>query len=122
LRVSVHGNAGIVRGGVSDEITASGALSVALSPRVTATGETLFRRLSDLHSIVSVSQPHPTIVGVDTLRLLPGDHVAMLSSLVTGAKWNVTGTFVLSGQVQWRLGHDGLTAPWAPSLSFDYLF
>jgi hypothetical protein len=103
-------------------MTASGALSVALSPRVTATGETLFRRLSDLHSIVSVSQPHPTIIGVDTLRLLPGDHVAMLSSLVTGAKWNVTGTFVLSGQVQWRLGNDGLTAPWAPSLSFDYLF
>jgi len=121
-RVSVHGNAGIVRGGVSDEMTAAGAITVAVSPRVTATGETLFRRLSDLHSIVSVSQPHPTIVGVDTLRLLPGDQVAMLSSLVTGAKWNVTGTFVLSGQVQWRLGHDGLTAAWAPTVSFDYLF
>ena len=121
-RVSVHGNAGVVRGGVSDEVDTSGALSVALSPRVTATAEALFRRLSDLHSIVSVSQPHPTIVGVDTLRLVPGDQVATLSSLVTGAKWNVTGTFVLSGQVQWRLGHDGLTAPWAPSVSFDYLF
>jgi hypothetical protein len=121
-RVSVHGNAGIVRGGVSDEVTGSGAISIALSPRVTATGETLFRRLSDLHSIVSVSQPHPTLVGVETLRLLPGDHVAMLSSLVTGAKWNVADTFVLSGQVQWRLGHDGLTAPWTPSVSFDYLF
>ena len=121
-RVSVHGNAGVVRGGVSDEVDTSGALSVALSPRVTATAEALFRRLSDLHSIVSVSQPHPTIVGVDTLRLVPGDQVATLSSLVTGAKWNVTGTFVLSGQVQWRLGHDGLTAPWAPSISFDYLF
>ena len=121
-RVSVHGNAGFVRGGVSDEMTAAGALSVAVSPRVTATGETLFRRLSDLHSIVSVSQPHPNIIGVETLRLLPGDKVAMLSSLVTGVKWNVTGTLVLSGQVQWRLGHDGLTAPWAPSASFDYLF
>ena len=121
-RVSVHGNAGIVRGGVSDELTGSGAITVALSPRVTASGETLFRRLSDLHSIVSVSQPHPTIIGVETLRLLPGDHAAMLSSLVTGVKWNVTGTFVLSGQVQWRLGHDGLTAAWAPSVSFDYLF
>jgi len=121
-RVSVHGNAGIVRGGVSDELTAAGAVSVALNPRVTATGETLFRRLSDVHSIVPVSQPHPTIVGVETLRLLPGDKVATLSSLVTGVKWNVTGTFVLSGQVLWRLGHDGLTAPWSPSVSFDYLF
>lgn len=122
VRVSVHGNAGFVRGGVSDEMTAAGALSVALSPRVTATGETLFRRLSDLHSIVSVSQPHPSIIGVETLRLLPGDKIAMLSSLVTGVKWNVTGTLVVSGQVQWRLGHDGLTAGWAPSASFDYLF
>jgi hypothetical protein len=121
-RVSVHGNAGIVRGGVSDELTAAGAVSVALTPRVTATGETLFRRLADLHNIVSVSQPHPTIIGVDTFRLVPGDDVAMLSSLVTGAKWNVTGTLVLSGEVQWRLGHDGLTARWSPSLSFDYLF
>jgi hypothetical protein len=121
-RVSVHGNAGLVRGGVSDELTAAGAISVALTPRVTATGETLFRRLSDLHSIVSVSQPHPTIIGVETLRLLPGDKVAMLSSLVTGVKWNVTGTLVVSGQVQWRLGHDGLTAAWAPAASFDYLF
>jgi hypothetical protein len=121
-RVSVHGNAGFVRGGVSDELTAAGAVSVALTPRVTATGETLFRRLSDLHSIVPVSQPHPTSIGVETLRLLPGEDAAMLSSLVTGAKWNVTGTFVLSGQVQWRLGHDGLTAAWAPTVSFDYLF
>jgi hypothetical protein len=121
-RVSVHGNAGFVRGGVSDELTAAGAVSVALTPRVTATGETLFRRLSDLHSFVPVSQPHPTSIGVETLRLLPGEDAAMLSSLVTGAKWNVTGTFVLSGQVQWRLGHDGLTAAWAPTVSFDYLF
>ena len=121
-RVSVHGNAGLVRGGVSDELTAAGAISVAVSPRVTATGETLFRRLTDLHSIVSVSQPHPSIIGVETLRLLPGDNVAMLSSLVTGVKWNVSGTLVLSGQVQWRLGHDGLTAGWAPSAAFDYLF
>ncbi|HTI39282.1 MAG TPA: transporter [Vicinamibacterales bacterium] len=121
-RLSVHGNAGFVRGGASDEITAGGAVTVALSPRVTASGETLVRRLSDLHGIVPVSQPHPTIVGVETLRLLPGDNASMLSSLVTGVKWNVAGTLVVSGQVQWRLGHDGLTAPWAPSLSFDYLF
>src|SRR4029079_10507677 len=99
-----------------------GAVTVALSPRVTASGETLVRRLSDLHGIVPVSQPHPTIVGVESLRLLPGDNASMLSSLVTGVKWNVAGTLVVSGQVQWRLGHDGLTSAWAPSASFDYLF
>jgi hypothetical protein len=121
-RVGVHGNAGFVRGGVSDELAAAGALTVAVTPRVTIAGETLFRRLSDLHAIVPVSEPHPTIAGVDTLRLLPGTDPAMLSSLVTGVKWNVAGSLVLSGNVQWRLGHRGLTAPWAPSVSFDYLF
>jgi hypothetical protein len=121
-RVGLHGNVGFVRGGVSSETTAAGALAIAMSPRVTLTGEATLRRFGDLHRIVVETDPHPTIAGVDTLRLVPGDEKAVLSTLVTGLKWNPANTLVIAGQVQWRLGHGGLTAAWAPSVSFDYLF
>ncbi len=120
--VGLHGNAAIVRGGVSDEIDGSGALTIAVSPRVTATGEFLVRRLSDLRQVVSVSAQHPIYAGVDTLRLVPGTTVTMLSSVVSGLKWNVASTMVLSGQVHWRMGNGGLTAPVTPTIAIDYLF
>ncbi len=121
-RVGVHGNVSIVRGGVSGEFDTSGAISVALTPRVTATGEVLVRRLSDIYSIVAETSPHPTIPGVNTLRLVPGTVPVLLSSAVSGVKWNVQGRLVLSGQVQWRLSNGGLTAQLVPTLSADYLF
>ena len=123
-RVGVHGNASLVRGGVSDELDGGGALSIALSPRVTATGEVLFRRLSDLRQITAVSAPHPTITNppVDTFRLEPGTKITTLSSVVSGLKWNAGSTVVVTGQVLWRLGNGGLTAPFTPTIAIDYLF
>jgi hypothetical protein len=121
-RVGVHGNASIVRGGVSDELDGNGAVTLAITPRLTAAGEILVRRLSDLHSIVAQSAAHPSIPGVTTLRLRPGADIPVLTSAVTGVKWNAHARLVISGQVQWRLGSAGLTAPFAPSVSVDYLF
>ena len=118
----IHGNFGIARGGASAEVDASGAVSYAVNPRVTAVGELLIRRLSDVHELVPLSAPHPTISGVDTLRLIPGAQVSALSSVVTGVKWNVTSTVVLSGHVLWRIGGAGLTARATPAISADYLF
>jgi hypothetical protein len=37
-------------------------------------------------------------------------------------KWNASGTFVLGGQILWRIGNAGLTAPFTPTISFDYRF
>jgi hypothetical protein len=127
----VHGNFAIVQGGVSDEIDGSGAVSVALAPRVTATGEFLLRHFSDLRTVGSVSALHPTFAGhdssgnivpVETTRLAPGTANSVLSTVVTGVKWNVKAAMVLTGQVQWRVGNGGLTAPFTPTLSLDYLF
>jgi hypothetical protein len=118
----VHGNAGIVKGGASSEWDTAGAVSVALTSRVSASGEVLVRRLLDLERVAFVSAPHPLIAGVDTLRLAPGSSTTVLSNAVTGLKWNVRSTWVVSGQCQWRLGKGGLTAAVAPSLSVDYLF
>ena len=120
--VGAHANFSIVRGGVSEEIAGSGALSIAATPTVTVAGELLFRRLSDVRQIVAVSAEHPTSDGVTTERLAPGQSTAILSSAVTGVKWNVGGTFVLTAEVLWRLGKAGLSAPFTPTISFDYLF
>jgi hypothetical protein len=121
-RFGVHGNAVVARGGASSELDGSGALTFAATPRVTIAGEFLVRRLSDLREIVSVSEPHPTIAGVDTLRLVPGTVVPTLTSAVTGVKWNIHGTMVISAQVLWRIGDAGLTAPVTPLIGLDYLF
>ncbi|HEY3885150.1 MAG TPA: hypothetical protein VGL62_08080 [Vicinamibacterales bacterium] len=121
-RIGVHANADLVRGGASAEFGGSGAVTFAASPHVTIAGELLARRLTDLREIVAVSEPHPTIPGVDTLRLVPGDVTPTLSSGVTGVKWNVHSTMVLSGQVLWRIGSGGLTAPFTPTVAVDYLF
>jgi hypothetical protein len=37
-------------------------------------------------------------------------------------KWNAGSTVVVTGQVQWRFGHGGLTAPITPTVAIDYLF
>ena len=47
---------------------------------------------------------------VETLRLEPGTQNSVLSTLVSGVKWNVKASMVLTGQVQWRVGNAGLTA------------
>ena len=111
-----------MRGGVSDEADASGAVTYAVRPHVSVTGEVLVRHLSDLYGIQSVAVPHPTIAGVDTYRLLPTTNPATLSSIVAGVKWNVASTVVLGGKVLWSLRPYGLTAPITPTVSIDYLF
>jgi hypothetical protein len=120
--LGAHANFSIVRGGVSNEIAGSGAITLAASPTVTLTGELLVRRLADVREITTTSAPHPTSTGVTTDRLAPGTVTPILSSVVTGLKWNVNRTFVLSGEILWRLRKVGLTAPFTPTLSLDYLF
>lgn len=121
-RVGVHANGAVGWGGASGELSSAGALTFAATPRVTVIGELLLRRFTDLHQIVAVSEPHPTIAGVETTRLLPGQTTPTVSSGVTGVKWNLGSTAVLSGELLWRLGNGGLTAPVTPIVSLDYLF
>ena len=111
-----------MRGGVSDEIDGSGAITFAATPRLTIAGELLVRRLSDLHQMVLVSAAHPSSAGVTTERLAPGAAATTLSSAVAGVKWNAHKTLVLTGEVLWRIGKAGLTAPLTPTISLDYLF
>jgi hypothetical protein len=121
-RAGAHANFAIVRGGVSDEIDGSGAITFAATPRVTIAGELLIRRLSDVHQVITVSAAHPASAGVTTERLAAGAKATTLSSAVTGVKWNAHKTLVLTGEILWRIGKAGLTAPFTPTISIDYLF
>lgn len=121
-RAGAHANVAIVRGGVSDEFDASGAVTFAATPRVTLAGEVLVRRLSDVRQFTVASEPHPFSAGVITQRLVPGTTSVTLSSAVTGVKWNARSRMVLTGEILWRLGKAGLTAPFTPTIAIDYLF
>lgn len=121
-RAGAHANVALVRGGVSREIDASGAITFAAAPKVTVSAEMLFRRLSDVREVLDVAAPHPSISGVGTRRLVPGTAPATLSSAVTGIKWNARSTMVLTADIVWRVGKGGLTAPFTPTIAIDYLF
>jgi hypothetical protein len=119
--LGLHANGGLVRGGIADETILAGAMAVALHPRATFTTEIMRRQVSELRDFALVSAPHPSVNGVDTLRLLSAgaDNSAVLTA-ATGVKWNVTDTVVLSGQVLWALNARGLTAPATPSVALEY--
>jgi hypothetical protein len=121
-RLTLHGNGGVVFGGVSDELNFAGAAAVAVQPRVTVSGEVLFRRVDELHNLQLTAREHPTIFGVETFRLTPDATATTLANAVAGIKWNVSGTLVLGGYVAFPLLRNGLTAPITPTLAFEYSF
>ena len=121
-RVTLHANGGMIFGGVSDEVNVAGAAAFAVHPRVTLSGEVLVRRLNDLHDLQLLSEPNPTIAGVDTVRLVPGTSATTLANAVAGIKWNISGTVVLGGHVAFPLVRHGLTAPITPTVALEYSF
>lgn len=121
-RVALSGNAGLVLGGVSNEMIFGGAGSFAASPRVTITGEMLVRHVTDLQDTALVSAPHPAIIGVDTLRLSATTSGLTLATAIAGMKWNISGTLVLGGHVAFPLARRGLTAPFTPTIALEYRF
>jgi hypothetical protein len=121
-RFALHGNGGLVFGGISDEVNVSGAAGVAVAPRFTLSGEVLFRRIAELADLALVSEPHPTIVGVETGRLLAGERGAWVGNAVAGFKWNPGGSVVVGGHLAFPLVRRGLTAPVTPTLTFEYAF
>ena len=118
--VSAHGNAGFTVGGLAPELSYNGAVAVAASPRVTLVGELLGRWIDSPGGIVPVAGPHPSIAGVQTIRLIPGTDSLRTVVLVPGFRWNLTDTWVMAGSVTVPLAHAGLTAAFAPFIGFDY--
>jgi hypothetical protein len=117
--VAAHFNGGLNQGGVSPGPDFSGALTVAAAPQLTLTAEMLWRRFDDIGRITESVSPHPTLVGVETLRLLPvGSTDTLATSL--GLKWNLGGPWLLRANVYVPLTDNGLTAHAIPSLAVEY--
>lgn len=85
-----------------------GAATIEASPRVTLVGELIGRRVGGVGPVSIASAPHPTIVGVDTLRLIAEDGNTWTAAAVVGTKWNITGTLLLSGNVRIPITDNGL--------------
>jgi hypothetical protein len=120
--LTMTGNAGFARGGISNELMFGGATAVALHPRVTLAGEFMARRISELGAIQLSATPHPTIDELETLRLVGGEGGRTISGAILGLKWNPGGTLVLAANLRWSFSDTGLTAPFTPSLAFEYAF
>ena len=63
-----------------------------------------------------------TIEGVDTIRLLTEDTSLSTGSMVVGAKWNVTGTWILAGHAQLPVTDRGLRSGVVTLIGLDYAF
>ena len=121
-RVGVHGDFGYAIGGLSNEFDYAGAITVLGTPRLTLVGEIAGRRLSSAGRLTETTEPHPTLVGVETIRLtsvpLATDRIVGL----IGFKWNIAATLLLSANVVRPLTSAGLNARWVSTFAFDYSF
>jgi hypothetical protein len=118
LAVDLNGGFGV--GGASREQFWSGALTYAATPRISVVGELIGRRFSDLTRVSDVYEPHPVLAGIETMRWLPTGGGLQTAYLVTGAKVNVFGRWLVKGNLLTRLTDTGLRAKFTPSIAFDY--
>jgi len=117
-----HGNLSLSGGGLSNEMAYRGAVCFSASDRVTLVGELVGRRYGDVGRITEIRGPHPTIANVDTIRLVPEDASLSTAAVVVGAKWNVNGTWILSGHTQLPISDRGLRSGVVTLFGLDYAF
>jgi hypothetical protein len=121
-RVAFHGDAGYVFGGLSTELVYGGAVTVVGTSRLTLAGELVGRRLSSAGRLTETTEPHPTLVGVETIRLTSVERATNRAVGLVGFKWNVAATLLLSANVTWPVTSAGLTTRWMSTFSLDYSF
>jgi len=118
--VSTHANAGVSVGGLAREFDYGGALSVAASPHVSLTGELIGRWIDSPGGIVAVAAPHPTLAGVETIRLAADTSRLHMMSVIPGVKWNVADTWVVVANVSVPVTSAGLRPAVTPFIGIDY--
>ena len=121
-RVALHGDFGYTMGGLADELDYGGAITVTGTPRLTLVGEIAGRRLSSAGRLTETTEPHPALVGVDTIRLTSIEGATERLVGLVGFKWNIAGTLLLSANVMRPLTSAGLNARWMSTIAFDYSF
>ena len=120
--LSLHVNGGVGLGGVSREVFWKTAFTAAASSRLTIIGELMGRYATALAHVRDVYQPHPVMQGVETMRWLPGDRGIHTLFVVTGAKWNIAHSWLVSGNLLMRVTDAGLRDAVTPGIMLDYTF
>ena len=121
-RAAAHVNGGYSWGGISREANYSAAVTVTASERFTLVGEFLGRWVEGLGRIGQVTAPHPSSIGVDTIRLLPTTTGVTTGMAVAGFKWNVADRWLLNANVLLPVTDRGLRARIVPAIALDYSF
>jgi hypothetical protein len=122
VRGGVHGNVGYAFGGFSEALDYSGAITFAASPRLTLVGEMAGRRLASIGRLTQTVAPHPSLVGIDTVRLTTTNEPTARLVAAAGVKWNFRSTWLLSANVFRPLTEAGLTTRWTPTITVDHSF
>jgi hypothetical protein len=121
-RLALHGNVGLTRGGLLDEVGMRGAVSFNPSARVTLLAEILGRHITGIGRLTLQSAPHPTIEGVDTFRLITSDADVNTSVVTAGVRWNVAGAWLLNGGVTFPVTNHGLRPGPTVLVGLEYAF
>jgi hypothetical protein len=121
-RVGTHVNIGYSFGELSDELNYSTAVTVAATPRVTGFGEIVGRRVSSSGRLAEIIEAHPTLIGVNTLRLTAESSATSRLLAVLGLKWNVAGGWLFGATLLKPFTTAGLVPGWTPMLTLDYSF
>lgn len=120
--IGAHGNLGYSGGGIADQLDYSGGVTLAPAERFTVTAEVLGREVRDLGPLGTIEQRHPTILGVNTLRVVQTSGNLRTAFAVAGFKWNLGSSWLVSGNVLFPLTDRGLKAQVVPAIAFDYSF
>jgi hypothetical protein len=121
-QLAAHVNGGFGLGGASREIFYSTATTFAVTPRLTVVGEVMGRYLTELARLQDVYQPYAGQNGLETMRWLPADRGVTTTFVNVGAKWNVTHSWMVNGNVLIRLSDVGLRARVTPTLALEFDF
>jgi hypothetical protein len=116
------GNVSLGGGGFSNELGYRGAMSLAATDRLTLIGEVVGRRFGDAGLVVEARASHPNFNNVETIRLVADDSTATTAAAVFGAKWNLSGTWILAGHAMLPMSNRGLRSGVVTLIGLDYAF
>jgi hypothetical protein len=121
-RVAVHGDVGYRLAGIANDLEYNAAVTMVGSARVTLVGELVGRRAASVGRLTEVAQPHPSLAGVETIRLTAIQEPTHRLVAMAGLKWNPSGPWIVSANILRPLTSRGLNAGWVPTLAVDYSF
>ena len=119
-RVGVHCDLEYSFGGLTRQLDYGGALAIAASPRLTIVGELLGRHLSIGGRLTETTEPHPRLIGVDTIRLTAVPEGTERLLAVGGMKWNLAASLLLNASVLRPLGNAGLNPESVGAVALEY--